>query len=974
MAKKPVMHVLSHTHWDREWYQPFQSYRRRLVHQMDAMMDLLEKRPAFKAFHLDGQTSLLYDYLEIRPQERSRLTKHIRSGRVLIGPWFTMPDEVLLSGEAIVRNLMAGCAACADFGVKPMPVGYVSDVFGHVSQFPQIIAGFGMDTVFLHRGTGADNDSSELLWRGADGTEVLVIKAYPWTGYQDFMEYRNADEETIRLYEKRKLALANTPVMFALDGNDHQPAKWDTPESIARMNRIFKKIRAVHSTMNRYVAELKKALGPRGIKRLKTFTGELHIPAHGGRYGESFFGTGSARLPLKKANDELETLLPRVAEPLNAWAVTLGAENEKPYLDRAWRYLFLNHPHDSICGCSQDQVHRDMMYRFDQARILADDTALFAVQEIADRIDTCDLGPDDMVVTVFNPSTAPAGPTARFYFEIPDAAAAAKHAENLAPVLCDERGEPLAADLIEVETRVQARPLMFKTRGLTPAIRPRMAPVNRYHLEAAVEIPPMGYRTFRIEWRRAGKKGALPTDAGAGKRYRTEEAAGIPVLDYRTLRIEGGLASGEIARKAAVKVDVGRRTLENEFLKLAVRDDGRIDLYDRETRTRFQGLHFFEDCGDMGHGWDHYYPDRDLRVLSTDSKSRGKVKVRLARAGRLSATFEVSMIIAVPEDLEYREPLETEKLPKAVRSKRRVRLAITTEFTLRSGSRMVECRTTVENKARCHRLRVMLPSGRNADTWYADLAFDIVRRNVKLIDTKGWVETEREEKHIKNFAAVADEKAGLAVITRGLNEAAVRDDRRRTIALTLFRAFRERLMHETTQDSQLIGTITAEYAIAPFTPERGAPPADFIALVDGYKTPLYPLTHPSLAGAAEAMKSELGEPSAIDPEEHPALKAILDERPAIKHDLPMTGALVEMPRWLALSTLKVSEDGGAVIMRVWNPLTRKRTATVTANFPFRRASLADSLEKAGKRLSAGGNGKLKLPIGAKEIVTLRFEL
>jgi len=938
MAKKPVMHVLSHTHWDREWYQPFQGYRRRLVHQMDGMMDLLEKRGEFKAFHLDGQTSLLFDYLEIRPEERERLVGHIKSGRVLIGPWFTMPDEVLLSGEAMVRNLLAGCAACADFGVEGMPVGYVSDVFGHVSQFPQIIAGFGIDTVFLHRGTGGDNDSSELLWRGADGTEALIIKAYPWTGYQDFMEYRNADEETIRLYEKRKLDLATTPVMFALDGNDHQPAKWDTPESIARMNRIFKKIRAVHSTMNRYVAELKKALGPRGIKRLETFTGELHTPAHGGMWSEVFYGTGSARLPLKKANDELETLLPRVAEPLNAWAALLGAENEKPYLDRAWRYLFLNHPHDSICGCSQDQVHRDMMYRFDQAKMLADDTALFAVQEIAGRIDTSDLGPGDTVVTVFNPSTAPAGPACRFDLEIAHDTAAEKRAGKLAPVLCDERGNEIAVDVIEVETSVQARPFTFKTRGLTPAIRPRMKSVDRYQVEAATEIPPMGYRTFRIAWRRGGAKTTLPK------------------------------------KSPAVKVDEAARTLENEFLKLTIRDDGRIDIYDRETRTRFRGLHFFEDCGDAGNGWSHFYPDRDLRVLSTDAKARGKVKVRLVRAGRLSATFRVSMTIKVPENLRYTRPGEGEGPPKSERSKRLVRLGIKTEFTLRSGSRMVECRTTVENSARCHRLRVMLPSGRKAERWYGDLAFDIVRRNVKLRDTTGWKESEREEKHIKNFAAVADEKAGLAVITRGLNEAAVRDDRRRTIALTLFRAFREHLMHETTEESQLIGPVAAEYAVAPFTPSRGATPADFIALVDGYKTPLYSLTHPSLAGAAEAAKSELGEPSAIDPQDHPALKAILDERPAVNRDLPMSGALVEMPQWLALSTLKVSEDGGAVIMRVWNLLTRKRTAAITANFPFKRASSADSLEKAGKRLSTGGNGRLKLSIGAKEIVTLRFEL
>ncbi|MHC4715238.1 MAG: glycoside hydrolase family 38 N-terminal domain-containing protein, partial [Planctomycetota bacterium] len=140
-----VLHVLSHTHWDREWYQTFQAYRRRLVEQTDAMMDVLEERAGFRYFHLDGQTSVLSDYLEIRPENRERLGRLIKSGRVLIGPWFTMPDEVLLSGESLVRNLLLGHAECAEWGTAPMPVGYVTDVFGHVSQTPQIFAGFGFD-------------------------------------------------------------------------------------------------------------------------------------------------------------------------------------------------------------------------------------------------------------------------------------------------------------------------------------------------------------------------------------------------------------------------------------------------------------------------------------------------------------------------------------------------------------------------------------------------------------------------------------------------------------------------------------------------------------------------------------------------------------------------------------------------------------------------------------------------------------
>ncbi len=931
MREKPVMHVLSHTHWDREWYQPFQGYRRRLVHLVDALMDLLEKRREFVAFHLDGQTSPLFDYLEIRPEERDRLARHIRSGRIIIGPWFTMPDEVLLSGEAIVRNLLAGCMVCADTGVEPMPVGYVSDVFGHVSQLPQILAGFGIDTAFLHRGTGGDNETSELVWEGADGTESLVVKAYPWTGYQDFMEYRDTDEETIRLYESRKLDLASAPALFALDGNDHQAAKWDTPEAIARMNRIFEDTRAVHSTMGRFIHDLKKSLGPDWSSRLPRVTNQLHTPARGGAWSEVFFGTGSARLPLKQANDQIETLLARVAEPLNAWAAALGSASEKPYLDLAWRYLFLNQPHDSICGCSIDQVHRDMMYRFDQARMLADDTVLFAVQEVAGRIDTARLSVDAALVTVFNLRSVPAGPTVMFECELLHEETAGHRG---APALLDEASNPVTAEVISVERAVRARPFMFRTRSLTPATLPRTRAVDRFLMEAEMTIPAMGYRTLRI--------------AGGG----------------------GGDGSRP-AKAAPAKVKATCRTLENEHLKLTVGKDGRIALYDRQTETHFRGLHFFEDCGDAGNGWDHKYPDEDLRIRSTDAPALTRLKARTLRTGGLSASIEVAMSLAVPADLKY---TTGKGGTRSSRSRRMVRMPVVTELTLRSGSRMVECRTRVENKARCHRLRVIFPSGRASDKWQGDLAFDIVSRSVKLADTTGWKESEREEKHIKHFAAVADDKAGLAVITKGLNEAAVQDNRSRAIALTLFRAFRQRLLHETTVESQLPGTLVAEYAIAPFTPHGAATSAQLMGLTESYKVPLYSCMHPAPAAAGRAASGEPTEQAAIDPEDHPELKALLDERPRLPRTLPAHGTLLELPEWLLLSTMKISEDSRAVVIRMWNPLERKRCARIRINLPFKSAHLSDMLEKPLEKLPTGRDGVITLTVGAKKIVTVRVDL
>src|SRR5437763_136072 len=129
------IHVVSHTHWDREWYLTREQFRLRLVALVDRLLDLLDNEPAYKYFHLDGQTIVLEDYLEIRPEQHARLRRAIASGRILIGPWYVMPDEFLVSGESIVRNLARGHRIAREFA-SPMPVGYLPDVFGHVAQMP----------------------------------------------------------------------------------------------------------------------------------------------------------------------------------------------------------------------------------------------------------------------------------------------------------------------------------------------------------------------------------------------------------------------------------------------------------------------------------------------------------------------------------------------------------------------------------------------------------------------------------------------------------------------------------------------------------------------------------------------------------------------------------------------------------------------------------------------------------------------
>src|SRR5438067_6106696 len=176
--------LVPHTHWDREWYQTFQQFRIRLVHAVDTLLDILDHDPKFTHFMLDGQTIVLDDYLEVRPEQEERLKQYARAGRISVGPWYLQPDEFLISGEALIRNLQIGLQRAAEFG-EPMRVGYVPDCFGHIAQLPQILQGFGIDNAVFWRGVGSEAHNSEFYWTAPDGTSVLVIHLADARGYSN---------------------------------------------------------------------------------------------------------------------------------------------------------------------------------------------------------------------------------------------------------------------------------------------------------------------------------------------------------------------------------------------------------------------------------------------------------------------------------------------------------------------------------------------------------------------------------------------------------------------------------------------------------------------------------------------------------------------------------------------------------------------------------------------------------------------
>src|SRR5262252_4232575 len=375
------IHVVSHTHWDREWYLTHEQFRFRLVSLIDRLLDLLEADPSYKYFHLDGQTIILEDYLEIRPEQEPRLRAAIEAGRILIGPWYVMPDEFLVTGESLVRNLLRGHRISRRFGT-PMPVGYLPDLFGHVAQMPQIWRQVGLDNTILWRGFGGRD--AEYWWTAPDGSRVLMMHLPP-EGYCNATRLVfDPGAMMARAAEKVGYERARTRTGQALlmNGVDHVEPHGAIPGLIERLSAQPDQ-RAHHSTLPAYVAAVRAAVET-GHPPLETVAGELR---GGTDYANLLPGVLSARVYLKQQNADVEALLESYAEPLALFA-SIASVSRYPAgeLRHAWKTLLQNHPHDSICGCSIDAVHEENVTRFARARQAAEIAGARSVKAMGSRL------------------------------------------------------------------------------------------------------------------------------------------------------------------------------------------------------------------------------------------------------------------------------------------------------------------------------------------------------------------------------------------------------------------------------------------------------------------------------------------------------------------------------------------------------------------------------------------------------------
>lgn len=401
---KKKIHIISHTHWDREWYLSSTYVNQWLPAFFENLFRMLEKEPDYR-FVLDGQTAIIDDCCEqLRNKDPEsvrlfleRLKKYVQEGRIVVGPYYLQPDWQLLSEEALVRNLLYGRESAEQLG-KRSDTGWLLDNFGQISQTVQIHEQFGIKGLMVWRGVGLPPEElvSEFYWESPDGTRLPSI--YLLSSYRNGMrltEYPNCVADRIRSEADKIKSFGQTNNLLLMNGYDQEKEPDDILPYIRGGRADTDEYEVYQSTPDEYLAAVTKELYEADIPILK---GALYS----GKYISVFPGILSSRMYLKLKNDTVQRLLEESAEPLEVMVSFAGGRQVERRLDSIWKLLLKNHPHDSICGVSADDVHANMERRFEAVEKEIVHCIRDSIEELAARIDTEKFHGAKQIFHVFN--------------------------------------------------------------------------------------------------------------------------------------------------------------------------------------------------------------------------------------------------------------------------------------------------------------------------------------------------------------------------------------------------------------------------------------------------------------------------------------------------------------------------------------------------------------------------------------------
>lgn len=603
-------YVISHTHWDREWYLPLERMKWKLCDLINHCIEILQTQENY-IFHLDAQIVVLEDYFSVYPEKREILESFIRQRRLMIGPWYVQNDFFLSSGEATIRNLLEGRRLAEKMGYCDQ-IGYAPDQFGIISQLPQILQGFGIDNFVFGRGypehlRQGEHAPTEFLWRGADGTEILAI----WMKlfYNNAQRIPEDEKEACLLLQKNKAELGpsmQTDHMLLMNGVDHLEPQSDVLPAIENVRKSLQQGESIQQCrLSDYIRMIQNDIRQREIA-LSCHEGELRDGA------DTFIlkGTLSSRSYLKAENVRAQTMLEQRLEPLYAMLELYGLRGVYPreQIRFLWRELIKNLPHDSICGCSCDEVHRRMEDSYRSLAIATEDLMQRAMQCAIAHLKLPGRDENNYILAIANTTQMVYDSVAEAVIDLPESD------QWKGFRILNAKGEAVPYEILSRKKTVHD--------CFSPLNLPGRIPVTRCRIDLKTgPVEPFAIKGFLI----------------------------LPAESWQET----------VTAKPCANV------LENEYLKVHVDNSGRVSILDKQTGRHIHDALELEDVADCGDVY-VFEPDRQERAVYASSFP---AEISVERNDSLVQQLTIHRVMQIPQCYDFSRRCRSEekiRMPVAV--------------------------------------------------------------------------------------------------------------------------------------------------------------------------------------------------------------------------------------------------------------------------------------------------------------------
>jgi mannosylglycerate hydrolase len=892
---------------------------------MDKLLDILRTDPNYKNFTFDGQVIPIEDYLEVRPEKEEEIKKYVKEGRLSIGPMYVLPDEFLVSGESLIRNLIIGHQIARKFG-RVMKAGYIPDPFGHIAQLPQIIQGCEIPSILFWRGFGNEFEENKLnmefKWnapgKAASALSIFLIYSY---GSLDQLnvkklkgEYRPALRKINRTIENFEKYIA-TPNILLNNGSDHREAFPEIPEIIKQWNEKNPGKHLVQADFEYYVNKVLES-----EPTLKEFQGELR----GGRYAHLLSGVFSARMWIKQRNTAIEYLFEKYSEPLSTISWVLDKSKKflypKNYLLTGQKWLQKNAPHDSICGCSIDEVHNEMSVRYDWAEQIGAEIFKNSFLFLTDCIKFDDNFSKDHSLIVYNPLPWKRKDIVRFN--------TISHRSN---------GEKLPYDIKLIDGYGNEIEYQYVTTEEDPRFTRKYGISHDFSFLA--EVPALGYNTFYI--------------------------------------LQGD--SSTVMQTSQKSFRISREMIENDFYRINISPDGFIKVLDKGTGILYENFCEIEDKGDWGDEYDFSGPMENQTDFTYTTEDASVFERSIYIDGPTQKTFKLRLNLKLPYSLTEDRYNREEWL---------VDNKITIFITLYRGIKRIDFKIRLENNSKDHRIRVLFPTKIKADKIDADGHFYIVPRSVKLPESEKWAQKPLATNHQKDFVSVNDNSSTFAVINKGLPEyeAIINQDNSITIAITLLRCiewlsrddFNTRRSHAgpgfQTPGAQCLGKHEFELSITS-TSKSSWLDSEIHLRGKEFNNPLMPIFPDMVKSPIRTSDKVMLTPSGV------ISYFVETKTEVIEPFLPHILSFLEINNSsVMLSAVKKAEEGDHLIIRIYNIASTSQRATLTfyEKLLLKNVKIVNLLEevpenKIRANIISVDKNVLEIGIDSHVIVTFKIE-